>query len=377
MSPWRQASKPRVLLVDDNPALTENLEEILEASGYAPKVTASCAAALEAGRGGFEVALVDFKLPDGEGTALASQLKELVPDGEVVLLTGFATVESAAAAVRAGAFAYLVKPCATRELLLTLEQALRQVGLHREKIEFSRRAQTAEKLAAVGTLTAGLSHEIRNPLNAAGLQLSVLERRVRKLPSEEQEPLLQPLLLVRDEIRRLDRILEDFLSFARPRGLTTLPVEVGPLLARVMALLEGDAVRRGLKLESAFTPDGALVVPGDADRLQQVIMNLALNALDAVPKDGWVRVGASEVQGGDQVLIWVEDNGPGIPPELRERIFEPFFTTKPHGSGLGLSIVHSIVTQHGGTLKVEQASGGGARFVLRLPQMGATTSAKA
>ncbi|HLL52704.1 MAG TPA: ATP-binding protein [Myxococcaceae bacterium] len=370
MSPWRQTiGTPRVLLVDDNPALTENLDEILQASGYSVKVTASCAAALEAGRGGFDVALVDFKLPDGEGTALAPQLKELMPDGEVVLLTGFATVESAAAAVRAGAFAYLVKPCATRELLLTLEQALRQVALHREKNELARRAQTSEKLAAVGTLTAGLSHEIRNPLNAAGLQLSVLERRVRKLPSGEQEPLLQPLLLVRDEIRRLDRILEDFLSFARPRELMARPVEVGPLLARMMALLEGDAVRRGVKLESAFPSNDALVVPGDADRLQQVIVNLALNALDAVPQGGWVRLGASALPNG-QVLIYVEDNGPGIPAELRERIFEPFFTTKPHGSGLGLSIVHSIVIQHGGTLKVEQASGGGARFVMRLPAMG-------
>src|SRR5205814_4247067 len=113
------------------------------------------------------------------------------PEAAIVLLTGFATLETAIAAVRAGAFAYLDKPCSTPDLLLTLEQALRQVRLHAEKRELSRRAQVAEKLAAVGTMTAGLSHEIRNPLNAASLQLEVLERRIRKLAQTDQ--LLEPL----------------------------------------------------------------------------------------------------------------------------------------------------------------------------------------
>ncbi|HYG69899.1 MAG TPA: response regulator, partial [Anaeromyxobacteraceae bacterium] len=192
--------RPRLLVVDDNQSLVENLAEILEDAGYAVRGANSCAEALQAARDGFAVALVDLKLPDGDGTALAPRLKELSPDGEVVLLTGFATLESAVAAVRAGACAYLVKPCATQELLVTVEQAMRQVRLHADKRELSRRAQMAEKLAAVGTMTAGLSHEIRNPLNAAALQLSVLERRIARMPEETQPPLLEPLTLVRDEI---------------------------------------------------------------------------------------------------------------------------------------------------------------------------------
>ena len=146
------------------------------------------------------MALVDLRLPDGDGNALAPRLKELAPEGQVVLLTGFATLESAVSAVRAGACAYLVKPCAMEDLLLTVEQAMRQVRLHAEKLELARRARTAEKLAAVGTMTAGLSHEIRNPLNAAALQLNVLERRLARLDPVEQAALREPLLLVKDEI---------------------------------------------------------------------------------------------------------------------------------------------------------------------------------
>src|SRR6185436_16264131 len=134
------------------------------------------------------------------------------------------SVESAADAVRAGAWAYLVKPCPTSDLLATVEQALLHVRSQAEKRELGRRAQVAEKLAAVGTLTAGLSHEIRNPLNAAGLQLQVLERRIGKLPKELQGPLQEPLVLVRDEIRRLEHILQDFLQFARPAQLVPKPV---------------------------------------------------------------------------------------------------------------------------------------------------------
>ena len=267
----------------------ETLTEILADAGYAVTGAGSCQAALAAAQAGFDVALVDLHLPDGDGTALAAQLKERWPDGEVVLLTGHASVESAAAAVRAGACAYLLKPCTTHDLLLAVEQAMRQVRLHREKRELARRAQVAEKLAAVGTLTAGLSHEIRNPLNAAALQLAVLERRLRKLPAGEQPALLDPLALVRDEIRRLDHVLEDFLQFARPREFRPRPVDVAEVARRVLDLLEGEAARRRIALRRDLPELPA--VHGDEERLRQVIMNLALNALQATPDGGAVRVG--------------------------------------------------------------------------------------
>ncbi len=364
--------KPRILVVDDNADLVDNLSEILRAAGYAVHAAGTCAAALPLAMEGFDVALVDLRLPDGDGTALGPQLKEISPDGEVVLLTGFATLESAVAAVRAGACAYLVKPCATQELLVTVEQAMRQVRLHGEKRELSRRAQVAEKLAAVGTMTAGLSHEIRNPLNAAALQLSVLERRIQRLAKDAQGSLLEPLTLVKDEIRRLDHILEDFLQFARPREFAARSVDVVTVVSRVLDLLGGEAERRGVRLERDLEPVPA--VAGDEERLRQVLVNLGLNALEAVQDGGLVRVSCrleppdpDRAGAGPEIAIRIDDDGSGVPPESRDRIFEPFFTTKARGSGLGLSIVHAIVTQHGGRIRVEDSPEGGARFVLALP----------
>jgi two-component system, NtrC family, sensor histidine kinase HydH len=357
--------RPRVLVVDDNAAFRDNLQELLGEAGYEVELAESCRAARERAKVGFDVALVDLRLPDGDGTALARELKQELPESEVVLLTGFATLETAVAAVRAGACAYLMKPCSPPDLLLTLEQAMRQVRLQAEKRELARRAQMTEKLAAVGTMTAGLSHEIRNPLNAAALQLTVLERRVRKLPEAQQSALLEPLGLVRDEIRRLDHILEDFLQFARPREFKPERVEVEPLLRRVVDLLGSQAEARKVKLE-VVEPVPALRVSGEEERLRQVLINLALNALEAIPPGGQVRLSAGEDEHG--VWMTVDDTGPGVPADIRDRIFEPFFTTKAQGSGLGLSIVHAIVTQHGGALEVEEAPGGGARFRLRLPK---------
>jgi signal transduction histidine kinase len=358
------APAARVLVVDDNAALVENLAEILVETGYTVRPAGSYRDAVKAAQAPFDIALVDVQLPDGDGMRLAADLKESHPESEVVLLTGFASVESAAAAVRAGACAYLVKPCATPELLLTVGQAHRQVRLHAEKRELARRAQMMEKLAAVGTLTAGLSHEIRNPLNAAGLQLTVLERRIKKLPDDTQAPLLDPLTLVRDEIRRLDHILEDFLQFARPREFTPTPVDIGGLTERIVDFLRGDTDRRGVSLSAQMT--GCAPVAGDEGRLRQVLMNLSLNAIDAAGPGG--KVSLSARSGERDVTIFVDDSGRGVPPELRERIFEPFFTTKASGSGLGLPIVNAIVIQHGGSVSVEAGPLGGARFNVKLPR---------
>ncbi|MBI3184033.1 MAG: response regulator [Myxococcales bacterium] len=358
------AQPARVLVVDDNRSLAENLEDILNEAGYEVRRAETCQAAEERAREGLEVALVDLKLPDGDGTALAGRLKAIRPECEVILLTGFATVESAAAAVRSGAWAYLVKPAATSEVLLTVEQALRQVRLQYEKRELARRAQVAEKLAAVGTLTAGLSHEIRNPLNAAALQLQVLERRLQKLSPELRPSLIEPLHLVRDEIQRLDHVLQDFLQFARPAQFQPVAVDLKDVLEKVVALLGGDAERRGIKMELQCAP--LPPVAGDEGRLRQVFMNLCLNALESTPSGGAVRIFSRP--DSHEVVSHVDDSGPGISPEIADRIFEPFFTTKESGSGLGLPIVHAIVTQHCGAVEVQRAPTGGARFTVRLPR---------
>jgi signal transduction histidine kinase len=253
---------------------------------------------------------------------------------------------------------------------------MRQVRLHGEKQALAHKAQMAEKLAAVGTLTAGLSHEIRNPLNAALLQLTVLERRLQRLAGDLQGPLLEPLVLVKDEIRRLDHILEDFLQFARPRVFVPRTVDLCEVVSRVLDLLAGEAERRAIRLERELPPAGGTPVAGEEERLRQVLVNLTLNAIEATPDGGLVRVRclalAPDPSLGERdpmVAVSIDDSGPGVPAALRDRIFEPFFTTKARGSGLGLSIVHAIVLQHGGTISVGEAPGGGARFLLRLPRL--------
>ena len=356
--------RPRTILcVDDNPALRDNLREILEDAGYRVREAGSFAEALVRAREGFEVALVDLRLPDGDGTLLAARLREIIPEAQIIVLTGFATIESATAAVRAGAWAYLIKPCATPDLLIAVEQAIRQIEHVEEKRDLARRAHVAERLATIGTLTAGLSHEIKNPLNAALLQLTVLGRRLRRLPLETRLPLEEPLELVKQEIDRLNGILEAFLQFARPREMRPSAVDLAGLLGRVADLLAPQAEEAGVRLERQWP--ALLEVTGDDQRLQQAIVNLVLNAVQATPAGGVVRLAAGAEPTG-RVWFSVEDSGPGIPEEMRARIFEPFFTTKPMGSGLGLPLVHRIVEEHEGTIAIDRAEAGGARFLVRL-----------
>jgi signal transduction histidine kinase len=247
-------------------------------------------------------------------------------------------------------------------LLLSVQQAMRQVQLLEEKRELARRAHLAEKMATIGTMSAHLSHEIRNPLNAAKLQLTVLERRMARLPEDARASLQEPLALVQGEIERLNRILTDFLQMARPQAPGTAAVDLQAVAERVLDLLEPQAMAAGVRLERRF--ETIPRISGDLGRLQQALMNLVLNAIQATPKGGWVRIELARQP--KHAIAIVEDSGPGIPLDAQRKIFEPFFTTKEGGSGLGLPLVHSIIEQHGGSIALDSADGG-ARFMIRLP----------
>jgi two-component system, NtrC family, sensor histidine kinase HydH len=355
--------KRKLLLVEDNVELRENLAEVLEVAGYEVQTSALAATAIEQAPHELDVALVDVKLPDGNGYEVTRALKAARPTCEVILLTGYATVDSTSDAVQAGAWAWVAKPFSTPDLLQRIEQALRHVTTKRDKDEALKRARVAERLAAAGTVTAGLSHEIRNPLNAAALQLSVLERRLRRRGGPDEAELLEPLALARDEIRRVDRLLTEFLQLAKPESMRAEPVPLAAFLERTAALFSATAAER--RVELTWSCPQGLAVRADREKLQQVVTNLVLNALEVLEKGGKVKL--SGAASGAEVRIDVEDNGPGVPDAVAARIFEPFFTTKARGTGLGLAISHQQVMLQGGRLTVSRAPLGGARFSVFLP----------
>ncbi|HEX2732607.1 MAG TPA: ATP-binding protein [Polyangiaceae bacterium] len=234
-----------------------------------------------------------------------------------------------------------------------------------DETEMQRRAARAERLAAVGTLAAGLAHEVRNPLNSATLQLQLIERRLDK-GNVDRAAISDVLGIVKTEIQRLDRLVTDFLEFARPTPIQAAATDLAALANELLDSLSQEASRARVVVVRSFGPDLGQVVL-DAKRIRQVLLNLVKNALEAMATEGGtltVRLGRSPEAGG--VLLEVEDSGPGFGEDVP--IFDAFFTTKDHGTGLGLSIVHRIVSEHGGTIGCVSKPGS-TRFSITLPEL--------
>ena len=211
-----------------------------------------------------------------------------------------------------------------------------------------------DRLIAMRTLSAGLAHEVRNPLNAARLQLELLERRVRRQGYDAK--LIETTTHANHELQRLTDLLNDFLSFARPPELHLSEQDVVEVCRRVLDAERPLAQHRHVHLE--LEPHEPLVARVDAGKLHQIIQNLVRNAVEAAPSGGHVHVRIAD--GDHTVHVRVRDDGPGIAADVLARIYEPFFSTKEAGTGMGMAIVHSLVTQHGGRIDVETSSSGTA-----------------
>ncbi len=221
----------------------------------------------------------------------------------------------------------------------------------------------SEKMAAFGQLGAGIAHEVKNPL--AGIQ-GVCQMTQRQLDPEN--PLQAPLKLIENEAKRCRTIVENLLRFARQEKVEHGPVDIGAVVGDMVGIMEHQLSLHQVRI--VRTIDATLPrITGNGNQIQQVLMNLALNAQQAMGgKPGEVCVEAHAGSAGG-VVIRVRDNGPGIPKEIQKRIFEPFFTTKPtgQGTGLGLSVSYGIIQEHQGTIRVESEPGQGTTFVIELP----------
>jgi PAS domain S-box-containing protein len=233
--------------------------------------------------------------------------------------------------------------------------------LTRQK-EMERQLQIHERLSSIGLLTAGVAHEINNPLEGIGNYLKLLEREDAD-PGARKRHLEQ----VRHGFSRIREIVRDLLRFARPAS-SDGEADLAQVVERAHKLSAYSELLKGVEVAVAGL-DRPLRVVGDAGRLEQVVFNLLLNAATAMKSKGRIAIAARQVRderGSSHVELSVEDDGPGIPPADLDRIFDPFFTTT-HGTGLGLSVSYGIVRAHGGTLTAENRAEGGARFVIRLP----------
>jgi signal transduction histidine kinase len=221
--------------------------------------------------------------------------------------------------------------------------------------------QRANRLASVGLLTAGLAHEMRNPLVALRTFAQLLPDRW-----EDAEFRREFGDVVLSELDRVGRLMNDLLLFTRNQSASFEESTVADVLATVVPLLRAHAVSKRITIEvdvDAPTPR----ITANVAQLRQVVMNLGLNALHATPAGGRVRIAASGGADSALALVRVSDSGPGIAPEDVPRIFDPFFTTRSDGTGLGLPISREIIERHGGTLSVESTPGAGATFAIELP----------
>jgi signal transduction histidine kinase len=230
----------------------------------------------------------------------------------------------------------------------------------------------SERLAAVGTMAAQVAHEVRNPLGAITLNLDLTYKEIDKLSLSNGHAPDEGRALVdemRHEVRRIQRVIEDYLCFARLPRPQRQPVNLNKFLEQKVAFLGAELEKDKVRVRSHFDP-ALPEVNVDASQIWQAILNLIQNSCDAMPGGGELSIGTW--RDGTRVLLRVSDTGKGISDELARHIFEPFFTSKPEGTGLGLALVQQIATEHGGHVEFESVQGKGSAFTVFLP-IGGTT----
>jgi signal transduction histidine kinase len=234
----------------------------------------------------------------------------------------------------------------------------------------------SRKAAALGRLLAGVAHEVKNPLNAMTIHLELLKQKVGSI----KEPIVVPTAagtpgkpldlakhvnIISSEIKRLDEVVAGFLKFARPEELKLQPVRLNTVLRDVVMTITPEAHRRGIAVREEC-PASLPEINADQGMLMQAVLNLAINALQAMPEGGTLRLGC-RTTANRRVELFVEDTGVGIAPENLPRIFDLYFTTKEKGSGIGLSMVFRIVQLHDGEVEVQSTPGHGTTFRLMFP----------
>ncbi len=387
---------PRILIADDEPDMLRFLRAQLETEYRVIEAVDGEQALAMARQFLPDAVLCDMMMPGADGLSVCRQLRQntatrAIP---VLLLTARADDETKLAALEAGASDFLAKPFSVIELRVRLRnlvlgsQLQRQLARQNQVLESTlnqlkeTEAQLvgAEKMAALGRLSAGLMHEVSNPLNFLKTGLHVLRSRLARLSEEQREQFQEVLTDIEDGLARVQGIVSDLRTFAHPDPTQRDGVSVEGLVGVALRFLRQE-LRSGVRLDQALMPGHTIFA--NRNQLVHVLLNLLQNSIYAVKRKQYppgqepcIRLESGHRNGVD--FLMVRDNGPGIRPEHMDKLFEPFFTTKEvgEGVGLGLSICYRIIQQHGGRISVDSRLGEYCQFTIELPRREAAPRAE-
>ena len=368
----------RLLLVDDEDDFRRTVAKRLMKRGIDVKQAASGEECLEILKNDpVDVVVLDVKMPGMDGIETLHRIKKNHPEIEVIMLTGHATTQDGVDGIKTGAFDYLSKPIELEHLLGKIRQAHEKrvrEGEKQKEADFRAKMEqqmiATERLASLGTLAAGVAHEINNPLaiirESAGWMKSILNKEeLADMPRKGDFEMA--LGKIEKGVERAKRITLQLLGSVKQTDSTLSEVDLKELMDETVDLLHKEAANKDIEIVQLIDPS-LRTIWTDPYKLRQVLINLITNAVHATGPRGKITATLEPV--GDRVALTIQDTGRGIPREHLEKIFEPFFSTKPpgEGTGLGLFVTRSIIEKLGGEMDVESQLGQGTRFCVRLPK---------
>ena len=381
------SKKPRVLIADDEPDMLRYLKSQLSRNFQVIEAVDGRQAIEKASQFLPDVIVCDMMMPEKSGLEVCREIRErtYTKSTPILMLTARADEETKLTALAAGANDFITKPFSTTELRVRLknlvetfhlqQKLVRQNQLLEATIEQLKDTEVqlvhSEKLASLGRMSAGIIHEINNPLNYAKTGLYVLRNTIDSPSTDEKEPSLEVLQDIQEGIDRIDRIVSDLRIFTHPNVTQIERVEIAELVTSALRLLSHE-LHDKVTVENEISKDQTIWA--NRNQVTQVLVNLLQNAVYAVEKKAsgekpptiWLRA----LEDYEHTLIIIRDNGEGISSENLPKIFDPFFTSKDvgEGMGLGLSICYRIMQQHGGSIEVQSERGVYSQFTLRFPR---------
>ncbi len=356
-----QERKVKILIADDEEIIRELLCRVLSRQGYEVELAEDGASALEKIRNNnFDMVICDLKMPIMDGMTLIRNVKRIDDDILIMVITGYATVETAKDAIKCGCYDYITKPFDAEELGLIVKRALEGRRLAIEKQRLQENVSRAERLTSLGQMAASMAHEINTTLTSIKLFMEMLQPKIG-----HDKASLGNLLVILGEIERTENLIERFLNFAKPQEMRVKTVNINEIINKSLELLRYRFDRQNIQINKEFdisVPD----ILCDPSKMEIALLNIFMNSIEAMPEGGRLNIKTAVTQ--DELLIFISDNGNGISRDNLRRIFEPFFTTKPDGMGLGLSIVKRIIEECKGRIFIttEEDSGTDVKIELAI-----------